>query len=267
VKKQARKSIFLYFFTYFHIVFPKVVKKSGSVIEILANPPYFERNGRQLQRICQMLKHRGKVMNVLLINGSPHREGCTCTALNEVATALERNGVGTEILHIGNRAIHGCTACGACAENGYCIFKDDPVNRAIDLARAADGLVVGSPVYYAGPNGALCAFLDRMFFMKSRLYAYKPAAAIVSCRRGGASAAFDRLNKYFTISNMPVVSSQYWNAVHGNTPDEVRQDLEGMQIMRTLGRNMAWLLKCIDAAKDTVPYPEPEAIQRTNFIR
>lgn len=206
-------------------------------------------------------------MKVLLINGSPHRKGCTYTALAEVAATLEENGVNTEIFHIGAGAIHGCTACGACFESGYCVFKDDSVNRGIDLARAADGIIVGSPVYYAGPNGTLCAFLDRMFFMKSRAYAYKPAAAIVSCRRGGASAAFDRLNKYFTISNMPVVSSQYWNAVHGNTPDEVRQDLEGLQIMRTLGRNMAWLLKCIDAARGKVPYPEPEAIQRTNFIR
>ena len=127
--------------------------------------------------------------------------------------------------------------------------------------------MVGSPVYYAGPNGSLCAFLDRMFFAKAAGYAYKPAAAVVNCRRGGASAAFDRLNKYFTISSMPVVPSQYWNATHGLTPEEVRQDLEGMQIMRTLGRNMAWLLKCIEAAKGTVPHPEIEARVVTNFIR
>ena len=138
------------------------------------------------------------------------------------------------------------------------MFDDDPVNECSGLLKAADGLIVGSPVYYAAPNGALCAFLDRLFYMKSGAYAYKPAAAVVSCRRGGASAAFDRLNKYFTISCMPIVSSQYWNSVHGNTPEEVRQDKEGLQIMRTLGDNMAWLLKCIEAAKGTVPYPVRE---------
>ena len=137
----------------------------------------------------------------------------------------------------------------------------------IDLAKRADGIVIGSPVYYAAPNGALCAFLDRMFFMKSTGYTYKPAAAIVNCRRGGASAAFDRLNKYFTISNMPIVSSQYWNSTHGFTPEEVKQDLEGLQTMRTLGKNMSWLLKCIDASKDVVPYPEREETIATNFIR
>ena len=133
--------------------------------------------------------------------------------------------------------------------------------------KQADGFIVGSPVYYAAPNGGLCAFLDRLFFMKSAPYAYKPAAAVVSCRRGGASAAFDRLNKYFTISCMPVVSSQYWNSVHGNTPEEVRQDAEGLQIMRTLADNMAWLLKCIDVAKGSVPYPVREPWTPTNFIR
>ena len=137
---------------------------------------------------------------------------------------------------------------------------------AVRIVDRADGLVVESPVYYAAPNGALCAFLDRLFYMKSGAYAYKPAAAAVSCRRGGASAAFDRLNKYFTISCMPIVSSQYWNSVHGNTPDEVRQDKEGLQIMRTLGDNMAWLIKCIEAAKGTVPYPVREPWTPTNFI-
>ena len=206
-------------------------------------------------------------MQVLMVNGSPHKKGCTYTALSEVAGQLERQGIETTIFHIGNKAIRGCIACGGCAESGYCVFDDDPLNACVDLARKADGIVVGSPVYYAAPNGSLCAFLDRMFFGKSAGYAYKPAAAIVNCRRGGASAAFDRLNKYFTISSMPVVSSQYWNATHGNTPDEVKQDLEGMQIMRTLGRNMAWLLKCIEAAKATVPYPETEPWLATNFIR
>lgn len=206
-------------------------------------------------------------MKVLMINGSPHKNGCTFTALTTIAGSLSQHGVDSEIVHIGAKAIHGCTACGVCRESGYCVFKDDPVNECIDLLKAADGFIVGSPVYYAAPNGSLCAFLDRMFFLKSNPYAFKPSAAIVSCRRGGASAAFDRLNKYFTISSMPIVSSQYWNAVHGNTPDEVKQDIEGLQIMRVLGTNMAWLLKCIDAAKTTVPYPEPEERTPTNFIR
>jgi len=207
-------------------------------------------------------------VKVLLINGSPHAGGCTFTALSEVAAILEQEGIQTEFVHIGSQEIRGCTACHACAKTGYCIFKDDLVNTCIDKLSEADGLIVGSPVYYAGPNGALLAFLDRLFFAaKSGKFAYKPAAAVVSCRRGGASATFDRLNKYFTISSMPVVSSQYWNAVHGNSPAEVRQDLEGLQIMRTLGRNMAWLLKCIDTAKSTVPYPVREPRIGTNFVR
>lgn len=206
-------------------------------------------------------------MNVLLINGSPHKSGCTFTALSEVAEQLNLKGIETTLFHIGNRPIHGCAACGGCRKTGRCVLAGDPVNTCADLLKEADGLIVGSPVYYAAPNGALCALLDRMFFSSGEMYAYKPAAAVVSCRRGGATAAFDRLNKYFTISSMPVVSSQYWNMVHGNTPDEVRRDLEGMQIMRTLGRNMAWLLQCIEAAKDVVPYPEKEPQQSTNFIR
>lgn len=207
-------------------------------------------------------------MKVLLINGSPHPRGCTYTALSTVAAQLEKNGLETQILQMGNKAVHGCIACGKCRDTGHCIFKDDPVNEAIDLLREADGLVVGSPVYYAGPNGSICAFLDRMFFLKSAPYAFKPAAAVVSCRRGGASASFDRLNKYFTIARMPVVSSQYWNSVHGNTPDEVRQDKEGLQIMRTLGDNMAWLLKCIAAGKAAgIDQPVPEPWEATNFIR
>lgn len=206
-------------------------------------------------------------MQVLMINGSPHKEGCTYTALAEVAGQLEEQGIETDFFHIGSKPIRGCTGCGTCFETGYCVFDDDPVNTCVDLVKKADGIVVGSPVYYAGANGALCAFLDRLFFGKAAAYAYKPAAAVVNCRRGGAGTAFDRLNKYFTISNMPVVPSQYWNATHGLTPDEVRQDLEGMQVMRTLGRNMAWLLKCIEAAKGTVPYPEREPLVRTNFVR
>ena len=206
-------------------------------------------------------------MQVLLINGSPHPKGSTATALATVAQQLEKAGIETTTLHVGHKAIRGCIACGKCARTGLCVFKDDPVNECVERMREADGLVVGSPVYYAAPNGALCAFLDRLFYMKSGAYAYKPAAAVVSCRRGGASAAFDRLNKYFTISCMPIVSSQYWNSVHGNTPEEVRQDKEGLQIMRTLGDNMAWLLKCLGAAKGTVPYPVREPWTPTNFIR
>ena len=206
-------------------------------------------------------------MNVLLINGSPNKNGCTYTALCEVKGQLDKQDIETNIFHIGNKPIRGCLNCGKCTESGYCTFNDDLVNECIDLAKKADGIVIGSPVYYAAPNGALCAFLDRMFFNKSTGYAYKPAAAIVNCRRGGASAAFDRLNKYFTISSMPIVSSQYWNSTHGFTPEEVKQDLEGLQTMRTLGKNMAWLLRCIDASKDIVPYPEKEELIRTNFIR
>ena len=206
-------------------------------------------------------------MKVLLINGSPHKKGCTYTALREVADELERQGIETEIFQLGTAAVRSCTACGQCARTGRCIFDDDPVNQCLDRLRQADGLIVGAPVHYAGPAGAVTALLDRMFYRKSGFLALKPAAAVVSCRRGGASAAFDRLNKYFTIAQMPVVSSQYWNAVHGNTPEQVRQDLEGMQIMRTLGRNMAWLLKCIDYAKEAVPRPEQEERVATNFIR
>jgi multimeric flavodoxin WrbA len=206
-------------------------------------------------------------MNVLLINGSPHKNGCTYTALSEVAGQLNKHGIETNIFHIGTEPIRGCIACGKCAGTGHCAFSDDPVNQIIDLTKSADGLVVGSPVYYASPNGSLRALLDRMFYRKSTAYAYKPAAAVVNCRRGGATTAFESLNRYFTISSMPIVSSQYWNETHGTTPDQVRQDLEGLQTMRTLGNNMAWLLKCIESSKQTVPYPVKEAPVATNFIR
>ena len=206
-------------------------------------------------------------MNVLLLNGSPHENGCVYTALSEVAKEIHNAGIETTLFHIGTQAIYGCTGCGACRGKTRCVFDGDPVNKAIELLTEADGLVVGSPVYYAGANGALCAFLDRMFFGKSQHYAYKPAAAIVNCRRGGAASAFDRLNKYFTISNMPVVPSQYWNATHGTTVEEVLQDLEGLQIMRTLGRNMAWMIKNIALAAKDNPAPVPEKRVNTNFIR
>lgn len=207
-------------------------------------------------------------MKVLLVNGSAHLKGCTYTALNEVAGQLEKAGIETELMQIGSKAIRGCIDCLKCAETGYCIFKDDPVNEAIDKLKAADGLVIGTPVYYAGPNATLCAFMDRVFFLKHSAYAFKPAAAISSCRRAGTEATMDRLNKYFTIARMPVVSSQYWNGIHGMNAAEAQQDLEGMQTMRTLGDNMAWLLKCIEAGKKAgINPPEVEPAIYTNFIR
>jgi multimeric flavodoxin WrbA len=206
-------------------------------------------------------------MKALLINGSPNGAGCTFTALSEVAGALNRNGVDSEIFHIGKAPVHGCVGCRACVKTGRCAFDGDPCNRIAERAREADAIVIGSPVYFAGANGALCALLDRVFFSARDAFEGKPGAAVVSCRRGGAGSAFDRLNKYFTISNMPVVSSQYWNAVHGNRPEEVMQDAEGLQVMRTLGANMAWLMKSIEASRQAVPLPEKEKRVATNFIR
>ncbi len=206
-------------------------------------------------------------MKVLLINGSPNKKGCTYTALCEVEKELNKQNIETEILYIGQKPIRGCTACGKCLETGKCVF-DDTVNVALVKADQSDGFVFGSPVHYAGASGFITSFLDRCFFAGSDVFAYKPGAAIVSCRRGGATAALDQLNKYFTINNMPVVSSQYWNMVHGNTPQEVHQDLEGMQTMRKLGRNMAWLLKSIQAGKKAgILLPAPEERIWTNFIR
>jgi multimeric flavodoxin WrbA len=206
-------------------------------------------------------------MKVLLLNGSPHEKGCTYTALSEVAGPLRDGGIETEFFHIGSGPVWGCTGCGTCAKTARCVFAEDGVNACVEKLVEADGLVVGTPVYYAGPNGALCAFLDRLFFRKSQLYAYKPAAAVVNCRRGGASAAFDRLNKYFTLARMPVVSSQYWNSTHGFTPDQVRQDIEGLQTMRTLGKNMAWLLRAIAAEGTRDIRAAEEEVRATNFIR
>ncbi len=207
-------------------------------------------------------------MKVILINGSPNEKGCTNRALTEVAETLKKEGVESEILWLGKRPVAGCIACGHCKKEGLCVF-DDPVN---DLARRADSfdaLIVGSPVYYAGPSGQVMAFLDRLFYTAGRKMAGKLGAAVVSCRRGGASAAFDRLNKYFMMNCMPVVSSQYWNQVHGNTPEEVEKDEEGLQTMRTLARYTAWLLKNIEAGKaQGVSLPAPEQPRlHTNFIR
>lgn len=204
-------------------------------------------------------------MKVLLINGSPRAKGNTFLALTEVVRTLEAEGVEAEIVHIGTRPVQGCVACGKCAETGRCIFPDELYKTLREKVETADGLIVGSPVYYGGPAGSLCAILDRLFYSSGRFLAYKPAAAVAVCRRGGASATFDRLNKYFTIMNMPVVPSQYWNSVHGRLPGEAAQDLEGMQTMRTLGHNMAWMLRCLHG--ETAQRPTPEAPVRTNFIR
>ena len=204
-------------------------------------------------------------MKVLLINGSPRKEGNTFLALSEIAAALENNGVKTQIVNIGNKAVQGCIACNKCGELGRCAFNDELYNAVRKELSDADGLIIGTPVYYAGPNGSLCALLDRIFYSCSELLEYKPGAAVAVCRRGGASAAFDRLNKYFTISNMPVVSSQYWNIIHGRILGEAAKDAEGLQIMRTLGRNMAWILKNLNS--NAASRPEREAPQRTNFIR
>ena len=207
-------------------------------------------------------------MKVLLINGSPHAKGCTYTALCEVAKELEKESIETEIFQVGNKPIRGCIGCGGCSKtDNKCVFDDDTVNAALEKAKDCDGFIFGSPVHYAAASGSLTSFLDRLFYA-GNCFAYKPGAAVVSCRRGGAASAFDQINKYFTITNMPVVSSQYWNMVHGNTPEEVKQDLEGMQTMRTLGKNMAWLLKSIEAGKKAgINLPKKEPKTWTNFIR
>ena len=206
-------------------------------------------------------------MKVLLVNGSPHTAGSTYTALHEMEKIFRQEGISCELIQVGQEAVRGCIACGQCRKLGRCVFTTDSVNLVLEKWENADALILGSPVYYASANGTFTAFLDRLFYAAAFDKRYKLGASVVSCRRGGASATFDQLNKYFTISSMPIVSSQYWNSVHGNTPEEVRQDKEGLQIMRTLGDNMAWLLKCIEAAKGTVPYPVREPWTPTNFIR
>lgn len=208
-------------------------------------------------------------MKVLLINGSCNENGCTYTALKTVAENLNKHGIETEIIQIGKNALRDCIGCRACRKNGgHCIFKEDMVNEIIDKAKEADGFVFGSPVYYAHPSGRLLSFMDRLFYAGSAAFAYKPAAAVVSARRAGTTASIDVITKYFTINKMPVVSSNYWNMVHGNTPEEVLHDLEGLQIMQTLGDNMAWLIKCIKFAKDAgIAHPQSEEKICTNFIR
>lgn len=207
-------------------------------------------------------------MRVLLINGSPNEKGCTYTALKEIAKTLEAENVETEIIHIGKNCIMGCAGCGACSGNGNrCIFDGGIVNTILDKMETSDGLIVGTPVFFASPNGAVLSLLDRIFMAGNQFY-LKPAAAIASARRAGTTASIDVLNKYFNLSGMPIVSSNYYNVVHGHTPEETIQDEEGMQTMRTLGRNMAWLLKCIEAGKEkTVPLPEREKKIKTSYIR
>lgn len=206
-------------------------------------------------------------MKVVLVNGSPNAQGCTYTALSEVARELEKQGVESEILHIGKEPVRGCAACGACRKLGKCVFPD-AVNAFAQTIIQADGLIFGSPVYYAGISGQLKSFMDRLFYSHGKWLANKPAAAVVSARRGGCAAAFDDINRYFTINCMPVVSSQYWNQVHGASAADVLRDEEGLQTMRTLARNMAWLLKCIACgSQNGIAAPEREAVIRTNFIR
>ena len=204
-------------------------------------------------------------MHVLMFNGSPHQNGCTYTALSEVKKALEENGADAEILWIGKKAVQGCIACNKCEELDRCVFRDDVYNAAIEKLEKADGVIFGSPVYYGGANGSLTALMARLFYSKGELLSGKPAAAVVSCRRGGATATFQQLNQFFYLAQMPVVSSQYWNDVHGNTPEEVLQDAEGLQTMRVLGRNMAWLIRSIRQGQ--VPPPAQEERVFTNFIR
>lgn len=206
-------------------------------------------------------------MKVILVNGSPREKECTYTALKEVEKSLNKNGIDTEFFWIGNKPISGCIGCNSCSKTNKC-FMDDRVNEFLELVPNADGFVFGSPVHFAASSGALSSFMDRVFYGRKDLFSNKLATAVVSCRRGGATAALDEINKYFLMSNMPVVSSQYWNMVHGSNKEEVIKDEEGMQTMRTLGNNMAWLLKCIEEGKKAgVKYPENEKVIKTNFIR
>ncbi|HTY75206.1 MAG TPA: flavodoxin family protein [Candidatus Nanoarchaeia archaeon] len=210
-------------------------------------------------------------MKVILVNGSPHANGCTYAALEEVAKTLNAEGIETHIFQIGTEPLAGCIACSTCAKTGSCVFSDK-VNDFLDLAKDADGFIFGSPVHYAAAGGAIASFMDRAFFADMRSgrqsFYLKPAAAVVSARRAGTTAALDQLNKFFSISQMPIISSRYWNMVHGSRPEDVKKDLEGMQVMRVLARNMAWFLKCKEAgAKAGIPFPEKEKNISTNFIR
>lgn len=211
-------------------------------------------------------------MRVLLVNGSPHKNGCTYTALSEAAKALNCEDIETETFWIQNKPIGGCIGCNSCGEKGKCAF-DDVVNECREKAKEADGFIFGTPVHYAAASGNMTAFMDRLFYSEfhgngGKAFSFKPAATVTSARRAGTTATFDQMNKYYTISQMPIISSRYWNMVHGTTPDEVKQDAEGMQIMKMLGKNMAYYLKCIDAGKKAgITLPEQEPVSFTNFIR
>ena len=201
---------------------------------------------------------------VILLNGSPHANGCTATALNEMIKVFQEEGIETELIHVGNKSIRGCISCNRCSETGKCVF-DDLVNEVAPKFAEADGLVVGSPVYYGGPNGSILSFMDRLFYSTSFSKQMKVGAAVVSCRRGGNTATYDVLNKYFTISSMPVASSTYWNQVHGFTAEDAKKDLEGLQTMRNLARNMAFMIKAFADAKEKYGYPEMEKSYFTSF--
>ena len=205
-------------------------------------------------------------MNVLILNGSPRKTGNTTLALAEMERIFAEEGIGVETVRVGNQAVRGCMACNSCGRTGKCVF-DDVVNQIAPKFEAADGLVVASPVYYASANATLIAVLDRLFYSTQFDKTMKVGAAVAVARRGGTTATFDELNKYFTISGMPVASGQYWNGVHGTLPGECEQDLEGLQQMRTVGRNMAFLIKSIALGKEAYGLPQPEAFQRTNFVR
>lgn len=209
-------------------------------------------------------------MKVLMLNGSPHEHGCTDRALQEIAQALKQAGIDSEIFWLGARPVGGCVGCGGCAKAGKCVFDrgDDGVNEFVRRAREADGFVFGSPVHYASASGSITGFLDRAFYSGSAAFRGKPGAAIVSARRAGTTAALDQLNKYFGISQMPIVGSSYWNMVHGSCAADVEQDGEGLQTMRVLGQNMAWLLRCIEAGRAAgIERPVTDKVIRTNFIR
>ncbi len=206
-------------------------------------------------------------MKVLLVNGSPRQYGCTYTALSEAAKALNKKGIDTKIVWVGSSSVPGCTACGVCRKTGKCVF-DDLVNEVAAELDSYDGFIFGTPVYYGGPSGQILAFMNRLFYSASKKMAGKPVSAVVSCRRGGASAAFQQMNMHFMMTNMIVMTSQYWNQVHGNTPEEIRQDAEGLQTMRTLAENMRFVLQSIEAGKNAGVAPlayEPKTY--TNFIR
>ena len=211
-------------------------------------------------------------MKVLLVNGSPHKSGCTNRALEEVAATLQKEGIETEMFWIGNKPIGGCIACKRCVQTGKCVF-DDVVNTCREKAYEADGFVFGTPVHYGAASGNMTAFMDRLFYSElggnqNKAFYLKPTAAVISARRAGTTATFDQMNKYFTIQEMPIVSSRYWNMVHGAVPEQVEEDLEGLYTMRVLGRNMAYLLKCQEAAKKAgVALPEREPAIFTNFVR